>query len=291
MAEQPSPAAGDSTDKRLPHQMDVYFERYPQLDLDQLASFVSGCEPDAAEACEVRQAGEDQQNEQGLRVGAFIAAQGSMTIAALVHSTPSPAGDVIEHCGLPEKTRAELLGHGSWALLTLLGGDDLPPVDRTLFLYKVATGLCLQGGIGVANLYTRIVLPGGALRKLFEHPLPDAQMTRWDILRRHGEPAELLVRFGGVELQGRRYLATCGFAYCGLPDLLWEYTTREDAADVAKMFRNCFTYLMGKGPVIKAGHTIGYDEKVAFRFSTPPAGLELPYPSEQVLLITKETKR
>lgn len=140
-------------------------------------------------------------------------------------------------------------------------------------------------------MHTRIVLPGGALRDLFAKPLPDPRTTRWEILRRHGEPAELLVRFGGVELQGRRHLATNGFAYCGLPDLVWEYTNREDAAAVAKMFRNCFTYLMEKGPVIKAGHTIGYDEKVAFRFSTLPEGLELPYPSGQVLLIKKETRR
>jgi hypothetical protein len=291
MAEQPAPAKGEKGDKSLPHQMDVYFERYPRLDLDQLARFVTGCEPDAAEPCEVRQAGEDQENAQGLRVGSFIAAQGSMTVAALVHSVPSPARDVIRHSTLPEKTRAELLAHGAWSLLTLLGGDDLPPVDRTLFLYKVATGLCLQGGIGVANLYTHVVLPGGVLRDLFGKPLPDPRTTRWDILRRHGEPAELLVRVGGVELQGKRYLATNGFAYCGLPDLVWEYTNPEDASAVAKMFRNCFVYMMAKGPVIKAGHTVGYDEKVAFRFSAPPAGLELPYPSGEVLFMKKEAKR
>jgi hypothetical protein len=291
MAEQPSQAPGEKADQSLPHQMDVYFERFPQLDVEQLARFIDGCEPEAGETCEVRRVGEDKENEQGLRVGAFAAFQGSLSVAALVHSVPSPAGLVIEHGGVPEKTRAELRAHRSWALLTLVGGDDRPPVERTLFLYKVAAGLCLQGGIGVGNLHTGIVLPGGVLRELFEKPLPDPEHTRWGILRQYGEPAELLVRFVGVELQGRRHLATRGFAYCGLPDLVWEYTNQADAADVAKMFRNCFTYMMEKGPVIKAGHTIGYDEKAAFRFAAPPEGLELPHPSDQVLLVKKETKR
>src|SRR5262245_43711709 len=175
MAEQTSPAAGDKADKSLPHQMDVYFPHFPQLDLERLARFIDGCEPEAAEACEVRRVGDDKENEQGLRVGAFAAFQGSMSVATLVHSVPSPAGHVIERGGVPEKTKAELRAHKSWALLTLVGGDDRPPVDRTLFLYKVATGLCLQGGIGVGNLHTGIVLPGGVLRELFEKPLPDPE--------------------------------------------------------------------------------------------------------------------
>jgi len=75
--------------------------------------------------------------------------------------------------------------------------------------------------------------------------------------------------------------------YCGLPDLAWEYTNARDADEVLGMFQNCFRYMMEKGPVIEPGHTIGYDENVAFRFARLPKGVVLPYPVESVLLMTK----
>ena len=89
-------------------------------------------------------------------------------------------------------------------------------MERTLFLYKIATGLCQQGGIGVGNPSTGLVLPGGLLRDLFAQPAPDPAGSVWEELRTHGEPAELLVRFLQVELLGHRHLATCGFGHCGL---------------------------------------------------------------------------
>jgi hypothetical protein len=284
-------APSGNAEQGLPYQMDVYFDSYPALDLEALARFVDGCEPDAFEPCEAREVGDPKQpeNAEGLRVGAFMVSQGSMYMAALVHSVPSPAADMIRHSGLSPEARDSLLAHSSFVLLTQLGGEELPPVERLLFLYKVAAGLSQQGAIGVGNLFTGRVLPGGLLRDLFEEPLPDPELTRWEILRTHGEPAELLVQLGPVELQGRRYLATCGYGHCGLPDLLWEYTNPQEAEEVAQMFRNCFTYMMQNGPVIQAGHTMGYDENVAFRFGKCPEGVELPYSTLGVLLVSKET--
>jgi hypothetical protein len=46
--------------------------------------------------------------------------------------------------------------------------------------------------------------------------------------------------------------------------------------------------MMENGPVIQAGHTMGYDENVAYRFHEAPEGLELPYPTKGILLVTRE---
>src|SRR5262249_45455699 len=158
----------------------------------------------------------------------------SLMVGALVHNTPSPAAGMIRDAGLAEEVEKELLGHQSFALLTLVGGDDLPAVERTLLLYKLATGLCRQGGIGISRVYLGRVLPAALLREMFgRSPQPGAESI-WDILRNHGEPPEMLVHFCRVELQGKVYLATCGFGYCGLPDLIWEYTSQQEAGEVSQ---------------------------------------------------------
>jgi hypothetical protein len=212
-----------------------------------------------------------------------------MAVATLVHSIPSPA-NYIQHGGLAPQVTKQLLAHGAFALLTQIGGDELRPVERLLFLYKVAAGLCLQGGIGVALTSTARVFPGALMRDLFGGSLSSKEGTIWDGLRQHGEPAEVLVTITRVEVSGRRYLATCGAAHCGVPDLMWEYTTPEEAREVSQMFRNCFCYMMAKGPVIKAGHTMGYDQNVAYRFEACPAELKPPYPTGEVLIVKKQTK-
>jgi hypothetical protein len=265
----------------------VYFERYPDLRLDELARFVDARERSTLGPCETHAAGPDQENDQGLRVGAFVVSVGGMNVATLVHSVPSPNAAVIDHSGLSAEVKQHLSAHGAFALLTQLGGEELRPVERVLFLYKVAAGMCHQGGIGVANLCMDGVFPGGLLQDLFGKPLPGTAVPVWEELRTHGEPAEMLVRYGWVELAGRRFLATRGYAHCGVPDLVWEFTDRQEAQAVSQVFRNCFTYMMEKGPVLKAGHTMGYDKNVAFRFERLPAGLEIPYPTGAVLLVRK----
>jgi hypothetical protein len=280
-------SSSEARDKGLPWQMEVYFPCYPALDLQQLAQFVNDCEPGLPQSCEVSGI-EDSQNEQGLRVGGFVASLGSMNIGTLVHSRPTPSMELIRQSVMADKFKQEILAHGAWALLTLVGGAKLAPIARTIFQYKLATALCLQGATGVGNPHTGHVFPAGVLRELFAEQKKDADITLWQTLRQCGEPAEMLIRIGRVEVHGRLFLATTGLGYCGLPDLAWKYTTPADADVVVQMFRNTFTYMMEHGPVIKAGHTIGYDAKVAFRFADPPPDFELPYPVESVLIVRKE---
>src|SRR5262249_32214095 len=83
MSEQPAPP--DSPGRELPCQMDVYFDSFRSIDTAQLAQFVNSREP--GEACEVT-ALEENENEEGLRIGGFSAAQGGLIIGALNHSVP-----------------------------------------------------------------------------------------------------------------------------------------------------------------------------------------------------------
>jgi hypothetical protein len=283
-----STTAGKRAD--LPYQMEVYFASYPTLDLEALARFVTSCEP-SQEPCEVQEVGDEDKKDKEpvMRVGGFVASQGNMHIGVLIHDTQTPLEEAMSHSGLPPATQQQFLANQAWALLTQVGGDDTP-VERVLFLYKVAAGLCLQGAIGIVNLGINRWFPGSVLTQMFGGALQNAEGSIWDALRTEGEPVAMLAAIVPVEVLGRRFLATRGFGQCGLPDFLWEYTTAEEAQEVTNLFRNCFSYLLPRGPVIKAGHTMGYDQNVAFRFTAPPAGAELPYPTGEVLLVTKERR-
>src|SRR5262249_5089065 len=138
VSEQPQDAGAE---RGIPYQMDVYFPSYPALDYEALVLFVRGCEPGDG-GCEVTTL-EEHENEEGLRVGGFTLSLGHMVGAALRHNVPSPAADLIlANSSLSKAVRDQLAGHGAFALLTQLGGEDLRPVERVLLLYKVAAGLC-----------------------------------------------------------------------------------------------------------------------------------------------------
>jgi hypothetical protein len=288
MSDQPAATPDAGPDRGPPYQMDVYFQGYPTLDHEALARFVGGCEP-GGEGCEVRPI-EDSEGPQGRRVGGFTVFLGELMVAALVHNFPSPASGFLPYAGLRKSDRDDLAAHGAFALLNQIGGEGLRPVERMLFLYKVAAGLCVQGALGVGHFHVQLAFPGGVMRELFDRPDGGAAPL-FRALRETGEPIELLARYVRLELLGRRYLVTSGFGYCGIPELAWEYTTQEEASEVAEAFKNCFVYMMEHGPVIRAGHTIGDAQSVAFRFSEPPEGFELPFPSVGVLLLRKETGR
>ncbi|MBI1831175.1 MAG: DUF4261 domain-containing protein [Planctomycetes bacterium] len=277
--------AAKATVESLPHQTEVYFATFPELDYTALARFVDACEPGQAEPCEIHEVGDDEEEDSSIRVDAFAAFVGGMTIGTLIHSFPTKGIELIRRASMAPALRDEILKHEAYALLTLVGGDDLPAIDRTLFMYKMAAGMCMQGAVGIGNIHTGRVLPGGAIREIFGKPRGD--LSTWELMRDFGEPPQLLMSVEQLEINGRRFLATCGLGYCGLPDLAWEYTNARDSEAVLEMFQNCFRYMMENGPVIGPGHTVGYDENVAFRFDRLPKGMTLPYPVESVLVMTK----
>jgi hypothetical protein len=53
---------------------------------------------------------------------------------------------------------------------------------------------------------------------------------------------------------------------------------------------NAFTYMMSNGPVIHAGHTMGYEEEgISYLFDEAPEDLEYPFDTYGVLQVTKRT--
>ena len=280
---------GEEDEDRIPYQMDVYFDDFPDIDPEALARFVNETDPDEADTCTVEFARDNPGGE--IRQRSYVAEMGDFRMTIMVHNVPSPAAEIIEHAPLPEAFRERARKHRSFALLSHFGGENYAPYENLIFLYKVAIGLCRQGAIGVSPVHLGLCFPGDFLIETLQFPaevMSDETLTLWKCIREEHEPFQLLAQIGGFESGGKRYLCTNGYSFCGFPDFVYACEGDEDADDVADLFRDLFDYLMDSGPCIQAGHTMGYDEDVAFRFHEAPGDIEFPFKTYQMLLVTRE---
>jgi hypothetical protein len=253
--------------------------------MDALAKYVNDSEPEEEDDCTISKA-IDKTNEQGVRVAGVVASLGDMEMAILIHNTPSPASELISNAEvLSEAKKAELLAHQAFALLAVTGGEGYLPVERTIFMYKMAGAMAEQGALGVGLPDIFHVFPCDFLSNFFSHQVEEGEDPLWESLRVMGDPFEMLADIHLIDIDEGTYLATCGFAHCGLPDLIWECENEKGASEMAETFRDIFHYMMENGPVIKAGDTVGFDDEGACRFSAPPEGFQLPYPSDEVLFV------
>lgn len=279
---------------RIPYQMEVYFDSFPQIDVERIKRFFNECDPQEEEPLEMDEVVSDtpcSSEEQPIRVSCYSASLGDMVMGILVHSVPSPCEDTILGSRLREETKQKLLGHKAFALFTSMGGEQYPPYEQQIFLLKMAMAMCEQGATGAGYPHLQIAFPAGLLLDILNasqnEPGEEAK-TLWSSIREDGEPMELFADIVAFEADGERWLATRGFAFCGFPDFIYKITPGDDYRDVAERFHSVFPYLMVHGPVIQAGHTMGYDENVAFRFADVPEDLEIPFDTYgKMLLVTK----
>jgi Domain of unknown function (DUF4261) len=277
----------DPTDEGLLYQMEVYFDEFPEIDVEALAAFVNQCDPDETDVCEIDFVKDETLGE--VRISASGAILGEFQMAILIHSVPSPGRDWLHDAHMPDEVRERMLGHRCFALLTNVGGEGYAPIENHLFLLKVAIGLCKQGGFGAGNPHTGRAFPSDLLLQMVEEePLAEDAATLWSRLRSEGEPYQLLVDITGFEHEGKVHLLTRGYALCGLPDMICEVGSDEEIEEISDLFANSFGYMVANGPVLHAGDTVGFDENVAFRFDDAPDWLDLPWPTGTVLKVTRE---
>jgi len=332
------------------YQAVVYFNEFPEIDLQELSVIIDNLDPEEGELCEITN-GEDSETE-GLRLWSFALTLGEMTAMVMIHSVPSPSPELIERSRLIEEMKADLREHKCFALVSVMGGDDLAGIELVLVLHKVGMALVQFGATGMTLLTNDQTYPAGLLQDILEGEFKDAedeeesfddQIARlaeegnpvaammqnimdasrtledkadeeeeeeeeeeqqeaeeevdsiFAAMRHMGEPFEML---GGIVLlpghicgisePGVRVLVTRGFAQCGVPDLYYvSVDPDEDVGEVAGMFQNAFHYMMENGPVIQAGHSMGVDENVAFRFTEPDQDVNLPFDTWELLAVER----
>jgi hypothetical protein len=269
--------------------MTVYFDSFPALDAKELARFVNESDPGEADTCTIELAKDGEMN--GLRLQAFAAQLGNFAMMIMVHSVPSPDREQIEESALNPEVKRKLMGHQAFALLTNMGGGDYAPYENLIFLYKVALGMCKQGATGILLPHVGICLPARAILGIHDSIAGDGTpgQTLWKVIREEGQPWLLFARSGRIETGGSNWLISRGFSFCGFPDILYKFEPGEDLSEITTFLENIFSYMMTNGPVIQAGHTMGHDKNIAFRFSDPPADLEFPFDVYDLLMVTRES--
>lgn len=284
--------ASHADESKLPYQMDVYFDAFPEVDAERLQRFIQETDPAEEEECEIECIPVQENERESLQVGGFTVSLGDLIVAALTHSMPSPAAEVIEYSKLQDDVKSRMSGHKAFALLTALGGEEYSPYEKQILLIKIAMGLCEQGALGASFLHTGLCLPGELLtdmaqanRKLVAASRDD---SLWLAIREDGQLRQMFAYYSLVDAAGCRWLVSRGFAFCGFPDLIAKVTQPDDLDQMAKFYDLAFSYMMQNGPVIEAGDTMGYDEKVAIRFSEVPKNLELPFPTFGLLQAARE---
>jgi len=293
------------TPNELRYQMDVYFESMPEIDAKQLEDFINGLESDQEE-CSVTLVDPSELGEtapQGITVTGFTAVQGNMGLMGLVHSVPSPGAEIIERCSLKEEQKQRLMAHQSFALLTVLGGVEADPVAKFIFLYKVAAGLCRQGGLGLGLPHAGICIPGPFFLELIENTktlkTDDGKpVTLWRTLREDAIPEYLLTSIVMLpptmlapDADGYGLVMTRGFSHLGFPDLMVLASDQKEAGGLRDLFKVGYQCIFEGRPAWALGHTIENSAtKVVYRLVEPPSTFNPPFETFDPLLLSPESK-
>lgn len=288
----------------LRYQMEAYFQSMPEIDAKRLEDFVNDCEPgeDQCEVSVMDQADLPHINEE-IKLSGFTVSLGDFHIMGLVHSVPAPS-DVVRNCPLSDEVKGPLAGHQSFVLLTAFGPDNVAPVEKLIFLYKVGMGLCAQGALGLGCPHSGVCWNADLLLCLSEQTKtmesPDGKpVTIWHTLREAGEPDRLLVYYAVLpsnmlspDAQGEMLLLTRGFSHLGFPDFMYLAKDEKDIRDMKEFLEAGYSYMIQTRPHMAAGHTIGGEGGgPIFRLSEPPATFNPPFETHNVLLITREEKK
>jgi hypothetical protein len=268
-------------------QIVVYFVGEPQIDYTKLCEFLNGCDPDEEDKFVVvtdkpalenpsLHGGEVRLSGAGLRLGDFV-------FMALGHDVPDPERALLDNPRIPAPMRETLKKHTGFVLVSLFGGVEYPPMERMVVLLKVAVGMFAQGGIGLSIPAFQMAYTAEFIEQLMR--VPDT--TLWQLMREEGEPSQLLTHTGLREKDGARWLCTIGNEFYGLPDFASRVANEKEYKKGRQFVDNLMLYLWQKGPVIEAGHTMGYDEKAIARFTEPSAEEQWLVPEGNELLIIR----
>ncbi len=266
----------------IPYQMDVFFDTFPEIDVDALEKFVNSSDP-SREECEIAMVTE--QGKDDLRIISYMATQGDFAVMILIHNIPSPSQDTIAHSNLSREDKTRLESHKSFALVTNTGGKDEKPCEHFILLLKVTAGLCRQGAIGAANPHCGTCYTSGQFGKLIDGK------NVWDSLRTNGTPDELVLSLNTVEAGGKHYLLTRGLSLLQLPDLVCELPEGEPGDDIRTFFRSTYGDMVKTGKIPQPGEEVKIDKRKSFAFSTVPDDLDFPCKTYDLLMITRTVKK
>lgn len=276
-------------------QIVIYFPSEPQIDYVKLCDFLNSCDPAekdkfVLEADKPPFGANPALAGQDVRLSGAVLSLNLYKFMILGHSVPDPDRDVLELPRVPAPMREALKKHTGFVLVSLFGGEEYGPVERIVVLMKVAIGMFAQGGIGISIPAFRMAYTAEFIQMLAQAPgklVPGA--TLWKVMREDGEPIDLLSSIAVTEKDGVKWMHSLGHVVYGLPDFAYRVSDNADFKEMRGTFQMVLRYLLEKGPVIAAGHTMGVDERAAIRFAAPTTEEQWLAGENDLLIINRET--
>lgn len=194
-----------------------------------------------------------------------IISWGDHVVQAVTFGFPMPQEPVeatIQPAHYDQETKAMARAHKAHSLL-FYRGQAQNVSEQYLALALVAGTLCGQGGIAVLNERARTSLPS----RLFTR---EDGSSRLELFR--GLPP--LILFGGFvkyELEGQSgvWMRTHGLEAWGLPELATHVEGHDRGSEIFDIFSDVASYMIAKGPILCAGHTMQVGEDIYMKLRDP----------------------
>jgi hypothetical protein len=159
-------------------------------------------------------------------------------------------------------------------------GESKNISEQYIALGLVAGALCGEGGIAVLNAAAMASMPAA----LFTTPIGGSRLE-W---LANMPPLLLFAGFIAFELEGREglWVRTSGLNKWSLPDLAARLENQEMSGEIFRIFSNAASYMLAKGPILCAGHSMQIGEDIYMRLRAPNAN-ELALQQEGEVLVAE----
>ncbi|RYG71271.1 DUF4261 domain-containing protein [bacterium] len=135
--------------------------------------------------------------------------------------------------------------------------------EQYVSLALIAGALCGEGGLAVLNESALTSVPS----RVFTAESGESNLELW----RTAPPLFLFAGFVKYELEGQPgvWMRTYGLHVWGLPDLATLVEGHHQGTEIFNIFSNVASYMMAKGPILCAGHTMQIGEDIYMKLRDP----------------------
>jgi hypothetical protein len=190
---------------------------------------------------------------------------GTHAVQIVTFGFPMPK-EPVEACVQPShydaETKAQARAHKAHSLL-FYRGQSQNVSEQYLALALVAGALCGEGGIAVLNESALTSLPS----RLFTG---ENGLSRLELFRTL-PPLMLFAGFVKYELEGQPgvWMRTHGLREWDLPDLATHVESHGQGSQIFEIFSDVASYMIAKGPILCAGHTMQIGEDIYMKLRDP----------------------
>lgn len=255
-----------------------YFFDRPGFDPHAVLAALNACDPDDVDPWSLT--GAPAEHASALLMGReYLYRTHTFELSLCPQDMPLGAAEMLRSRVIAPQVAAMIPRHMGSVLVRMSGGDDQPPIEHMVVLYKLALALAPAGAfcmgipaLGVARILQEFAELAAHIPKVAaESGNEDLPKTVWALMRATAEPYGLHNGICLMQMEGIRGQWACTHrnAFHGLPDLAIEIKGAVTPQRGVELVSQAHRYLMLRGDVVEPGHTMGETMAVEMHFRAP----------------------